>query len=77
MLNFTTHEAKSQLSQLIDFALAGQDVQIFRGNLPMVKLTPIKKILKPRVPGKFKGKIWVSPDFDDESDEINKMFYGE
>lgn len=57
-------------------ALAGEDVVIARAGKPAVKLTPHKSPLKKRVPGKFKGKIWMSPDFDDESDEINEMFYG-
>ena len=42
----------------------------------MTKVSLQKKPLKPRLLGKFKGKIFVSPDFDEESDEINKMFYG-
>ena len=32
---------------------------------------------KPRKPGLLKSKIWVSDNFDDEDEEINKMFYGD
>jgi antitoxin (DNA-binding transcriptional repressor) of toxin-antitoxin stability system len=60
MLNFTTHQAKSQLSQLIDFALAGKDVQIYRGSEPMVKLTPIKKTLKPKVKSGYRRILMKS-----------------
>jgi len=73
---FNTHQAKTQLSQLITMALAGEDIIIARAGKPTVKLVPHKTSQKNRVPGKLKGKIWVSDDFDDESDEINKMFYG-
>lgn len=72
---FNTHQAKSQLSQLITMALAGEDIVIARAGKPTVKLVPHKISPKNRVPGKFKGKIWVSDNFDDESDEINEMFY--
>ena len=47
-----------------------------KSDKPGVKPTLHKPPLKKRALGKFKGKIWTSPDFDDESDEINEMFYG-
>lgn len=73
---FNTHQAKTQLSQLITMALAGEDIVIARSGKPTVKLVPHKVSKQPRIPGKFKGKIWVADDFDDESAEINEMFYG-
>ncbi|MEK9200868.1 MAG: type II toxin-antitoxin system prevent-host-death family antitoxin [Patescibacteria group bacterium] len=76
MLQVNTHQAKSQLSRLIDLALAGEKIVIARAGKPKIDLVPHKAPLKPRVAGKFKGKIWMSDDFDDESDEINEMFYG-
>ena len=33
--------------------------------------------LIPRTPGGWEGKIIISEDFDDESEEINAMFYGD
>lgn len=73
---FNTHQAKSQLSQLITMALAGEDIVIARAGKPTVKLSRYNAPKKNRTLDKFKGKIWTSPDFDDESDEINEMFYG-
>jgi prevent-host-death family protein len=37
------HEAKSQLSRLVEQALAGHDVTIARAGQPVVKLVPIRK----------------------------------
>ncbi|MCY3973345.1 MAG: hypothetical protein OXF52_03995 [Candidatus Dadabacteria bacterium] len=31
---------------------------------------------KDRKIGSLKGKIWISPDFDDPCPEIEEMFYG-
>ena len=76
MLIVNTHQAKSQLSMLIEKALLGEEVIIARAGKPTVKLIPHQSTLKKRIPGKLKGKIWTSEDFDDESDEINEMFYG-
>ena len=76
MQMFNNHQAKSQLSQLINLTLAGEDVVIARAGKPTIKLSPYKQPKKYRTLGKFKGKIHTSPDFDDESNEINDMFYG-
>jgi prevent-host-death family protein len=40
---FTVHVAKSQLSRLIDAALAGEEVVIARGSRPVVRLVPIAR----------------------------------
>lgn len=40
-MQFTVHAAKSQLSRLIEAALAGEEVVIARGARPVVRLTPI------------------------------------
>ncbi|MEK7573687.1 MAG: type II toxin-antitoxin system Phd/YefM family antitoxin [Patescibacteria group bacterium] len=71
------HQAKTNLSKLIEQAVAGNDVIIAKAGKPVAKLVGYKKPLKPRKLGLLKGKIWISDDFDDEDPEINKMFYGE
>ena len=71
------HQAKTQLSKLIEKVLVGEDVIIAKAGKPIVKLTPYKEILKPRKLGLLKGKIHVPDNFDDEDEEINKLFYGE
>ena len=64
------HQAKSTLSRLVERALAGEEILIARNGQPVVKLVPVPKERKPRVPGQYKGKIWISPDcFDPMSEE--------
>ena len=70
------HEAKTNLSKLIEQALAGKEVIIAKAGKPVVKLVSYKEKKKPRVPGLWKGKIWMSDDFNEEDEEINKLFYG-
>ncbi|OGD93889.1 antitoxin [Candidatus Curtissbacteria bacterium RIFCSPHIGHO2_01_FULL_41_44] len=74
---FNIHQAKTNLSKLIEKTQKGEEVIIAKAGKPVVKLTPYKEELKPRKPGLWKGKIWVSDDFDEEDPEINKLFYGE
>jgi prevent-host-death family protein len=57
------YEAKTQLSQLVEDAAAGKEIIIAKNGKPMAKLVAIRE--RPlRKPGRFKGKIWMSDDFD-------------
>ncbi len=71
------HEAKTNLSRLIEKALKGEEVIIAKAGKPVAQLVAYKQKLQPRKPGALKGKIFVPDDFDEESEEINKLFYGE
>ena len=70
------HSAKTNLSKLIEQTLVGKDVVIAKAGKPVAKLIAYKEEKKPRTPGLLKGKIEIPDDFDEESEEINKMFYG-
>lgn len=71
------HQAKTNLSQLIEKALQGEDIIIAKAGKPIVKLVAYKEKLKPRKPGLLKGKISIPDNFTDEDPDINKLFYGE
>jgi len=56
------HAAKTHLSRLIARAEAGEEVIIARAGKPVVKLVALAT--KPRrVPGRWKGKISIGPEF--------------
>ena len=71
------HQAKTQLSKLIEKTQNGEDVVIAKAGKPVAKLIAYKEPLKSRKLGLLKGKIHVPDNFDDEDEEINKLFYGE
>lgn len=71
------HQAKTNLSKLIEKTLAGEDVIVAKAGKPVVKLVAYTKPLKPRKPGLWKGKISIPDNFTDEDPEINALFYGE
>ena len=75
MLTANIHQAKTNLSKLIAHALAGNEVIIAKAGKPVAKLVAYKPEKKERVPGIWKGKIWMSDDFNDEDEEITKLFY--
>jgi prevent-host-death family protein len=63
MKTTTIHRAKTNLSQLIEAACAGEDVVIARGNMPVVRLVPIAEASGKRRPGVLKGKLRVEAEF--------------
>ncbi|MEY3265041.1 MAG: hypothetical protein RL717_2518 [Pseudomonadota bacterium] len=58
------HEAKSQLSRLIESALQGEEVIISRAGKPVARLIPIAAKPPIRKPGSLKGLIRIAKDFD-------------
>lgn len=68
------HEAKTSLSRLVERALAGEEIVIARKGEPLVKLVPVPKEPKHRIPGRLKGKVWMSPDFEFTDAEIEELF---
>jgi prevent-host-death family protein len=70
------HQAKTQLSKLLDQVAAGEEVVISRYGKPVAKLSPVEKELPPRQPGALKGKIWIADNFDEFDEELEEMFYG-
>ena len=59
---FNVHDAKTHLSRLLERVAQGEEVIIARRKEPVVKLVPVNKCPKERIPGSLKGKIWYSPD---------------
>lgn len=77
MLIFNIHQAKSQLSKLIEAVQAGKEVTIAKAGRPVAKLVAYKEKRTFRKPGALKDKIFVPNNFNEEDEEINKLFYGE
>lgn len=75
-MQFNVHQAKTQLSKLIERAENGEEVIIARDGKPAVRLTPVPAAPKKRKLGTLKGKIWMADDFDEWTPELEQMFYG-
>lgn len=74
------HEAKTQLSRLIEQALRGEEVVIARNGVPAVKLVQVEAeaAQKPkREPGFWAGQIEeIDPDWWKPDDELADLFEG-
>lgn len=61
----TIHEAKTNLSRLIQAALAGEEVVIAKGKQPLVKLVVMPELRQQRRIGGAEGIIlFMADDFD-------------
>jgi prevent-host-death family protein len=74
MRTVNVHEAKTQLSRLLQAVEEGEEIVIARNGTPVAKLVPHVEERKPREPGSAKGKIWISPDFDARDEQIERDF---
>lgn len=63
MKTVTIHEAKTNLSRLIEKACRGEEIIIARGSNPVVRLVPISREKGHRELGILKGKLVVGPEF--------------
>ena len=63
MQTVNIHEAKSQLSRLIEAVVGGEEVVIAKAGTPLVRLVPVDQKPKLRF-GLMKGKIRITEDFD-------------
>ncbi len=76
MQTVNIHEAKSQLSRLIEAAANGEEVVIAKAGTPVVRLVPVDA--KPKIRfGLMKGKIGIADDFNAPlPDEVLDSFEG-
>ena len=63
MTKVNIHEAKTNLSRLVDEVTAGAEIVIAKAGKPVAKLVPIGPA-RARKPGFLKGRIKIAADFD-------------
>jgi prevent-host-death family protein len=70
------HAAKTNLSRLLDRAVAGDEVIIAKAGKPMARLVPYERPQQPRQPGRLRGRITIADDFDHTPDWLIDEFEG-
>ena len=72
MTKVNVHEAKTNLSKLIEKVKNGEEVVIAKNGVPEVRIVPYEKAPKDWF-GMDEGKIWIADDFDELPEDILKM----
>jgi prevent-host-death family protein len=70
------HEAKTQLSRLVDRAARGEAFVIARAGKPLVKVSALDAPTEPRRLGFLKGEIEVPEDFDRMGEREIAVLFG-
>lgn len=77
MHTYNIHDAKTNLSKLVDMAAKGESFVIAKAGKPMVKVVPIDapSSLEQHRIGFMEGEFEIPDDFDQMgADEIDRMF---
>jgi prevent-host-death family protein len=75
MGRFGMHEAKTNLSRLVERALDGEEVIVTRRGEPAVRLTPVSRSDGfASLAGAWQGKVRIAPDFDELPDDLAESF---
>ena len=77
MKSVNIHEAKTQLSRLIERVIAGEEIVIAKAGMPVARLVPVLRADVVRKPGSLEGRIRIGLDFNaPPSDEVIALFEG-
>jgi len=70
--------AKAQLSNLVRRAAAGEEIVIAKNGIPQARLVPLgsETDSSTRSPGRLKGLLQETSDFDQTPEEIIRAFEG-
>jgi prevent-host-death family protein len=74
MKQVNVHEAKTQLSRLLQEVEDGAEIAIARAGKPVAKLVAHEPERKPREPGWGRGWIWMAPDLDEVDEQLARDF---
>ncbi|MEM7594203.1 MAG: type II toxin-antitoxin system prevent-host-death family antitoxin [Cyanobacteria bacterium P01_A01_bin.83] len=72
MTQLDISQAKSDLSNLLDLAIKGEEIVITQDNKPVAKISPIQPVLRPLKRGSAKGKVHMSNDFDEPLEDFKE-----
>jgi hypothetical protein len=72
-------QAKTELSKLLARAEAGEEVEIARNGVPVVRLERVEPEMKPgekffAMKGVLAGKIFTSEDFEFSEEELDEIY---
>jgi prevent-host-death family protein len=66
---FDIHDAKTNLSRIIERVEHGEEIVISRGGTPVAKLVPLARHVARKGRGSLRGRLVTAPDWD--SVEVN------
>lgn len=71
------HDAKTNLSRLLERVEAGEEIVIARAGRPVARLVSFRGLADRRRPGAWRGRVRIAADFDELPAELGAAFRGE
>jgi prevent-host-death family protein len=69
------HEAKTQLSKLVERALGGEEIVLTRRGVPAVRLVPERPSGGfAQLAGAWAGRVRIADDFDELPEDVAEAF---
>ncbi|MGH3711859.1 MAG: type II toxin-antitoxin system Phd/YefM family antitoxin [Micromonosporaceae bacterium] len=68
---FNIHEAKTNLSRIVERVEHGEEIILSRAGTPVAKVVPIERAVRRAGRGSLRGKLVLAPDWD--SPEVNEQ----
>ncbi len=72
---FNIHDAKTNLSRIIERVERGEEIIISRAGHPVAKVIPLTRRVERTGRGSLRGKLVTTEDWD--SDEVNESIAGD
>lgn len=72
---FNIHDAKTNLSRIIERVEHGEEIIISRAGTPVARVIPLGRRVDRRGRGSLRDSLVMAPDWD--SDEVNEVIAGE
>lgn len=70
------HQAKTNLSKLLERVRLGEEIVIAKAGKPVARLAPLAATRRKPELGWAKGRVWMAPDFDAPlPDDLLNAFY--
>ena len=76
MKTVNTHEAKTNLSRILGEVEAGEEYVVARSGKPIARLMPYHPRGLTAGPGKWRDRIVIGEDFDEEDERVVSLFEG-
>jgi prevent-host-death family protein len=77
MRSVNVHEAKTQLSKILEEVEAGEEVIIARAGVPVAIVKAYKEALAPRQFDTSKGQVKIAADFDELPADMQAALLGQ
>ena len=74
-MQVNVHEAKTQLSKLLQRVAAGEEIVIARAGRPIARLVPLDAKSHKRTSGRYRGRGYIADDFDAPLRDFEDAFY--